>query len=392
MRKILFLCMMILNMTISANNDEINRILVSIEQNNGNLKALRIEADARIAGNREEMMPDDPEAEFAYLWGSPHEIGKRQDVNVSQGFDIPLITGMKKKVVSRENELVELNHQSERTHLLLEAKKLCIELIYNNALREQQNKQLQWVQHVADAYRKQYEKGNIGILAYNNVQLYLTEIKHEVSRMGIEQKRILSQLKRLNGGIAVELTGTQYDLHPLPADFEQWFGQMEQKNPMLKYAYKESELNTYRIKVAKKANLPRFSVGYLIENVVGERYQGVTLGISVPLWRNSQRLQQAKSEAKASEMHAATMRQEFYDAFRAIYQQAQGLQQLILDYHTSMRLYDNTELLEKALDLGNISIMDYISKKKLYYERITKVLEAERDYELLYAELTYVEL
>lgn len=392
MRKILFLCMMILNMTISANNDEINRILVSIEQNNGNLKALRIEADARIAGNREEMMPDDPEAEFAYLWGSPHEIGKRQDVNVSQGFDIPLITGMKKKVVSRENELVELNHQSERTHLLLEAKKLCIELIYNNALREQQNKQLQCVEHVADAYRKQYEKGNIGILAYNNVQLYLTEIKHEVSRMGIEQKRILSELKRLNGGIAVELTGTQYDLRPLPADFEQWFGQMEQKNPMLKYAYEESELNTYRIKVAKKANLPRFSVGYLIENVVGERYQGVTLGISVPLWRNSQRLQQAKSEAKASEMHAATMRQEFYDAFRAIYQQAQGLQQLILDYHTSMRLYDNTELLEKALDLGNISIMDYISKKKLYYERITKVLEAERDYELLYAELMYVEL
>ncbi|MCW1735358.1 TolC family protein [Anaerorudis cellulosivorans] len=392
MRKILFLCTMILNISISANNDEINRILASIEQNNGNLKALRIEADARIEGNREEMMPDDPEAEFAYLWGSPHEIGKRQDVNVSQGFDIPLITGMKKKVVSRENELVELNHQSERTHLLLEAKKLCIELIYNNALRDQQDKQLQWVEHVADAYRKQYEKGNIGTLAYNNVQLYLTEIKHEVSRMGIEQKRILSELKRLNGGIAVELTGTQYDLHPLPADFEQWFGQMEQKNPMLKYAYKESELNTYRIKVAKKANLPRFSVGYLMENVVGERYQGVTLGISVPLWRNSQRLQQAKSEAKASEMHAATMRQEFYDAFRAIYQQAQGLQQLILDYHASMRLYDNAELLEKALDLGNISIMDYISEKRLYYERITKVLEAERDYELLYAELTYVEL
>lgn len=392
MRKILFLCMMILNMTIYANNDEINRILASIEQNNGNLKALRIEADARIAGNREEMMPDDPEAEFAYLWGSPHEIGKRQDVNVSQGFDIPLITGMKKKVVSRENELVELNHQSERTQVLLEAKKLCIELIYNNALREQRNKQLQWAEHVADAYRKQYEKGNIGTLAYNNVQLYLTEIKHEVSRMDIEQKRILSELKRLNGGIAVELTGTQYDLHPLPVDFEQWFEQMEQKNTMLLYAYKESELNTYRIKVAKKANLPRFSVGYLMENVLGERYQGVTLGISVPLWRNSQRLQQAKSEAKASEMHAATMRQEFYDAFRAIYQQAQGLQQLILDYRASMRLYDSVELLEKALDLGNISIMDYISEKRLYYERITKVLEAERDYELLYAELTYVEL
>jgi cobalt-zinc-cadmium efflux system outer membrane protein len=71
MRKVLFLCTLVLNMAICANNDEIDRILASIEQNNGALKALRKDADARIAGNREEMMPDDPEAEFAYLWGSP---------------------------------------------------------------------------------------------------------------------------------------------------------------------------------------------------------------------------------------------------------------------------------------------------------------------------------
>ena len=171
---------------------------------------------------------------------------------------------MRKKVVSRENELVELNHRWERTGLLLEAKKNCIELIYNNALRQQLNKQLLWAEQVADLYREQYEKGNIGMPEYNNSQLNLAEIKHEVSRVEIEQKRILSELKRLNGGIAVELNSTQYDLHPLPADFEQWFERMEQKNPMLLYAYKETELNRYRIKVAKKANLPRFSVGYLM--------------------------------------------------------------------------------------------------------------------------------
>jgi len=62
MRKVLFLCTLVLNMAICANNDEIDRILASIEQNNGALKALRKDADARIAGNREEMMPDDPEA------------------------------------------------------------------------------------------------------------------------------------------------------------------------------------------------------------------------------------------------------------------------------------------------------------------------------------------
>jgi cobalt-zinc-cadmium efflux system outer membrane protein len=387
MRKVLFLCTLVLNMAICANNDEIDRILASIEQNNGALKALRKDADARIAGNREEMMPDDPEAEFAYLWGSPHEIGKRQDVNVSQAFDVPLITGMRKKVVSRENELVELNHRWERTGLLLEAKKNCIELIYNNALRQQLNKQLLWAEQVADLYREQYEKGNIGMPEYNNSQLNLAEIKHEVSRVEIEQKRILSELKRLNGGIAVELNSTQYDLHPLPTDFEQWFERMEQKNPMLLYACKETELNRYRIEVAKKANLPRFSVGYLMENVVGERYRGITLGISVPLWKNSQRLQQAETAAEASEMRAANTRQEFHDAFHALYRQAKELQRLLMDYRDAVKLHNNADLLVKALDLGEISITDYLVQMKFYYNMVTKVLEVERDYELVYAEL-----
>lgn len=392
MRKILFLCTIILNMTICANNDEINRILASIEQNNGSLKALRKDADIRIMANREEMMPDDPEAEFAYLWGSPHEIGKRQDVNVSQGFDIPLITGMRKKVVSRENELVELNHRWERICVLMEAKKMCIELIYYNALRQELDKQLQWAEHVADLYRKQYDEGNIGMPEYNNAQLNLAEIKHEVARVDIERKRILSELKRLNGGIAVELSSTRYDFHPLPADFEKWYEQMEQRNPMLVYAYKETELNRYRIKVAKKANLPRFSVGYLMENVVGERYQGVTLGISVPLWRNSQRLEYAKTEAEASEMHATNARKEFYEGFHVLYQQAEELQQVLLDYHDAVKLYNNAELLVKALDLGEISMMDYLVQMKFYYNMVAKVLEVERDYELIYAELTQDEL
>jgi len=58
-------------MAICANNDEIDRILASIEQNNGALKALRKDADARIAGNREEMMPDDPRSGVCLFVGKP---------------------------------------------------------------------------------------------------------------------------------------------------------------------------------------------------------------------------------------------------------------------------------------------------------------------------------
>ena len=53
MRKILFLCMMILNMTICANNDEINRILASIEQNLSLITHLYVQLDKEVFKKQE---------------------------------------------------------------------------------------------------------------------------------------------------------------------------------------------------------------------------------------------------------------------------------------------------------------------------------------------------
>jgi hypothetical protein len=53
---------------------------------------------------------------------------------------------------------------------------------------------------------------------------------------------------------------------------------------------------------------------------------------------------------------------------------------------------NNTDLLTKALNLGQISILDYIVEIGLYYETVNRTLEAERDYQKAYAELTAVEL
>jgi hypothetical protein len=61
-------------------------------------------------------------------------------------------------------------------------------------------------------------------------------------------------------------------------------------------------------------------------------------------------------------------------------------------YRKTLETANNTDLLTKALNLGHISILDYIVEIGLYYETVNRTLEAERDYQKAYAELTAVEL
>jgi capsid portal protein len=52
---------------------------------------------------------------------------------------------------------------------------------------------------------------------------------------------------------------------------------------------------------------------------------------------------------------------------------------------------NNTALLQKALDAGEISLLDYLVEVELYYDAITRALDAERDYEKAVAALLAME-
>ena len=60
----------------------IDKIVDSVEQNNTLLSALRKKAEADKIGNKTETYLQNPEIEFAYLWGRPDVIGNRTNINI----------------------------------------------------------------------------------------------------------------------------------------------------------------------------------------------------------------------------------------------------------------------------------------------------------------------
>jgi outer membrane protein TolC len=375
---------------LAAQNTE--SVLGQIEENNTTLKALRETAEAEKSGNRTGIYLSGPEVGVNYLWGKPGETGNRIDISVTQSFDIASLLGMKGRVADGQNDLVELRYRADRMSIMLEAKQYCIELIYYNALRRELDVRLSHAETIAEGYRSRMESGDVSRLEYNKVQLNLSTVQGEISRVDVERNALLSGLKRLNGGIDVVLDDYRYGEITLPLDFDDWFAQAAERNPALEYARQEVEVGKKQLSLSKASNLPVISAGYMSEKVTGQRFQGVTLGVSIPLWENKNRVKQARASVTAARLRESDSRQQLYGGLQILYGRAAGLKQVAERYRQSLAAANSTDLLKKALDAGEISLLDYILEIGLYYDTVNRALEAERDYQKAFAELSAAEL
>lgn len=370
----------------------IEETLSSVERNNTTLKALREASDARILGNRTELLFEDPEVDFNYLWGSPSSIGKRQDVAVRQTFDFSTISGLKGKVADRKNSLVELRYKADRMNLLLEAEGYCLEIIYYNSLLDEYETRLENAKALADAQNKRLESGDGNMPDLNNAQLNLANVNADMLRLSTERKGVISQLQRLNGGEAVNLDQSEFPEVRMPADFPLWYADAEGKNPLLSYISQEVELGKAEVSLAKAGRLPSLSVGYMSEKVVGEHFQGISMGISLPLWSSRNKVRQAKTAAAAAEARSTDAKIQCLSELRILYDRAAGLKAVAENYRSSLEKSNNGVLLMKSLNAGSISMSDYIIGTTLYYDTFDKALQAELDYRKALAELSAVEL
>lgn len=392
MRTIIISLLAILaNVSLFARNN-INAVLTSIEENNTTLKALRKSAEAQILENKTGIYLSNPEVGFNYLWGNPNNIGSRTDFSATQTFDIPTITGMKSRVANEQNHLVEWQYKADRMNILLEAKLYCIELIYYNALMNELDIRLKHAEIIAAGYKERMERGDANLLEYNKARLTLSTVQGEISRIEVERNALIEQLKRLNGGNEISFDDSQFDEAEYPRNFDEWYIQAEEKNPVLAYVKQEVEVSKKQVSLSKAMGLPAFSAGYMSEKVVGEHYQGISVGITIPLWENKNRIKRAKAEVRAAESRETDRKLQFYGQLQILYNRTLGLKTAADTYRKSLEVANSSELLKKALDAGEISLLDYILEIGLYYDTVNQTLEAERDYQKAYAELSAVEL
>mgnify|MGYP000895792494 CR=1 FL=1 len=315
-------------------------------------------------------------------------MGNRTDIRVTQSFDFPTVYGHRSRIAKLENDNLDLRYQSERLHLQLRARQLCTELVYYNALSKEYSNRLANAQRIAETYQLRFDRGDANILEKNKAQLELTVIGNEMNRIETERSSLLNELKALNGGNTISFTTTKMDYEMLPPSFEEWFAAAEATSPVLQYVRGQVEISRQQVQLNRALSLPRLTVGYMSEKVVGEQFQGVTLGISVPLWENKNKVKQAKAALNAAETELEDSRIQFYYHLQNLFEKASRLQRDAITYRDALSSYHNGAYLRKALDSGEISLLNYLLEMTYYYDVMNKVLETEKELGLTLAELS----
>jgi outer membrane protein TolC len=248
---------------------------------------------------------------------------------------------------------------------------------------------LKHAQGIADSYKKRYEIGDANVLDYNKAQMNLLNATKEMENNEIERKSLLAQLASLNGGKAIEFADTLFSNSTINPDFGQWYTQAEQNNPTLAALKQEVEVSQREIQLSRALSLPKFNAGYMSEKVVGERFQGVTVGLSIPLWENKNTVKYAKSKFAAYQTIETDSKLKYYNHLEMLHQKALGMQTSVDDYRSKLKDFNNTNLLQKALDKGEISLVEYLYELSFYYDSFEKLLAMERDLNRVVEEMNY---
>lgn len=386
--KMSVLCLLVLTgmQTVSAEVGQFDAVLREIERNSTSLAAMTRRTEAQKIGNRTGLAPENPEVELGYLPGIHG--GARKDIGISQSFDFPTLYSRRGKLADAQNLSADWQLRSQRMELLLTAEQYCIELVYNNALAALYSRQVDNARDIAEAYNRKLSLGEATRIECNKAALNLTNLENDLKSVNLEINRLKSELKLLNGGQAVEIADTAYSsVMSLPLDFDGWVAEAEAANPDFGYLRQEVEVAKRGVGVSKAMGLPKLSVGYAGEFTPDEGYQGVKIGVSIPLWENRNRVKHARAEVAAAEQTIDDARLRYINRQTFLFEQAKELKGSVARYEEVFFRNSNDELLFKAFKGGELSLLDYLLELEYYFSSYEKLMKTRRDLRMAMAEL-----
>ncbi|MBS5795830.1 MAG: TolC family protein [Dysgonomonas mossii] len=385
MKPIIYILLSVLALSAQAQSS-FDNVLKEIEMNNTTLKAYREKANADKIGNKTGINMANPEVEFGYLWGSPSGEGNRVDLNVTQSFDFPTAYRYKTQLSDGKNQQVDMIYDQQKVEILQQARLICVELVYQTKMNKILSNRLKQARELSDAYQKSFDQGNIDVLERNKTKLNLLNAEKALQINEVDLNLSKSELQRLNGGLDI----TEFNRYPdftFPLNFIEWFAIVKANNPSLRVAEQEVALSRKQEQLTRALNLPKITAGYASERVSGTTFQGVSVGVSIPLWEGKNTVKHQKAQTVALQMQHEDSELQFGNTLKNQYDKAKKLSLLLKEYEDALSVTSSQDLLKMALDKGQLSLINYLLELSVYYETVDKYLETERDYQLAVAEL-----
>lgn len=373
---------------VAGAQTSIEEVLRSVETNNKELQANRQMVTAqKLEAKLDNNLPD-PTVTYSHLYGNKEGMGFTGELVVSQSFDFPSLYMQRNKLSKQKGENYDRQGEEVRQQILLQAKEACLDLIFLNQQKNLLDIRRKSAEQLAALYQQRLEQGDANILETNKIELELLNVRNEVRMNEAARVNKQRELEMLNGGIAIQLTDTAYEVVELPLSFADLRQEILENDRRLLSLQSAKAVSSRQISVNKTMGLPSFELGYRMNpSSGGERFNGFLVGISIPLFSNRNNVKQAKAQNLYTDLQLESTMTAVENELLQLYNQSVALKTSIDEYGEVLESQNNLALLNKAIQAGQISMIEYFVDVTTLYQSMQNHMQLQNEYQKVMAQL-----
>lgn len=364
---------------VSAKAQDINSVLKSVEQNNMELKALLKGNEAADIENKSQNTLEDLSIEYSPFFQSETSGIASSELVITQGFDFPTLYGARKKAGQLQRNVLDMQYQTARRDILVNAKKLCLDIINYNKQKQLLQERRKNADELLAMFELKFKNGDATSLELNKIKLDRMNLETELVQADTKHANAMQQLQALNGGQPIEVNMTEYP--QAPADDEVT---MYEKAVATDWTVRTAQASVLAakqdVKVNKQSWIPKFEIGYRRNTEGDNASNGFLIGGSIPLFSSKNKVKIAKARHTEAVMQHANARINAENSARTMINQMKQLKASADAYDVPL-MRQTLKLLRTAVENGEISVTEYYVEADNIYKNMITYMDIERQYQ-----------
>lgn len=362
-------------------------ILDSIKYNNKTIRLKAKELEERRLNLKSEMNLSNPKVDYDYLKGSPSTAGNQTDLTINQPFDFPTAYIKRKQLLEEQNTEAELALLLVKQEVLLDAKMLLLELIFRNKIQDILLARMKNAQNYLSAYELKFTSGDANILDLNKAKLEMIDVNTKVELNSSEILQLKQKLIELNGGENLNFQLFTYPERVDVPEVEALELEIESQDPIRKLLEQQRVISSKNIEFSKSMALPKIETGYHYQAILGQTFQGVHVGFTIPLWENRNKIKSMQAHLIATESKLDEHKIEHSAEIKQLHEKQRSLKSILAQYEQLLEPEEYSRLLNQAFEFGEISSINYYMEIAYNYTTVYNYLLTEMEYHQAIARL-----
>lgn len=355
-----------------------DEIVNAIVQNNGTLQSQRQEVNAQKLDAADENALSDPSVEFARVWGR-HGIGNKLQLDISQEFEWPGVYSVRKKAAEYGVSAAMQEVMGAELDMATEIRMLLNELVYVRQQIKATNDLLDNYNLLSKTVEKEMAAGELTVIDHRKIAIEGYKITNDMSDLRIREEQIEGALHGYSSAELDLKSVTHYPLQQLMAKADYLSSIAE--DPEVSALALTAQQEEYNARTATMKRMPNISVGYQHQAEMGDRFNGFTAGINLPVFAGKHARRAALERKEAAELNRETLIAKKTAEVETLYDELEHNRTLMAQYNEVFGDNKYLELLLKAYRGGQIGMHEYISEMQYYNEVTMTYLTTEYNYQ-----------